>query len=524
MDQVARHLRGDARRRLRVLVDDLDRRTSCRRSSGPSRTPSSRGPSTYGSGSPKPAAGPVSGLTKPILIVWSASETRGAAQTCGAATPETARPPAPDARALEQLAPRNASCLQPCAPPGGGRCAGSRAGTLRRLVSRLVKTLFRLVRTRGVSASPRRARPLPRSRSSAASRSSRRSPRPGRCSASASSRGRSGSAARAPTATSRRSRRSATSSRTGRRRRYRLGPRVLDLGFSAINSMELRQIAARRPPGSLGRDRPHGEHGGPRRRRHRLHRALPQREPRPARDRPEPPRRVAAAGLLHLDGQGAARRPARRGARGAARADRLRPARPEHDHGPRARCSTSSRSVRERGPRGQQRGARLRAALDRRARARRRTAPSSRRSTSRCTARWSRWRTSSCGSRRRLQATAREHLVDGRFGWRSGSPQPLAGVIVSAVAVITGHDEQLLIGGEWVEAPRRRALRRHRPRDRRARRLGARRRRRGRARGDRRGRGGVRAGWSVARRDRARPDPAPLGRPDPRAQGRDRRA
>ena len=36
-------------------------------------------------------------------------------------------------------------------------------------------------------------------------------------------------------------------------RRYRLGPRVLDLGFSAINSMELRQIAAPGPPGSLGR-------------------------------------------------------------------------------------------------------------------------------------------------------------------------------------------------------------------------------------------------------------------------------
>src|SRR6516165_12277229 len=29
-----------------------------------------------------------------------------------------------------------------------------------------------------------------------------------------------------------------------RTRKYRLGPRVLDLGFSAINSMELRQISA----------------------------------------------------------------------------------------------------------------------------------------------------------------------------------------------------------------------------------------------------------------------------------------
>src|SRR5262249_5578611 len=52
-------------------------------------------PSTYGSGSPKPDAGPVSGLTKPILIVWSACETRGAAHAGDTAAPETARPPAP---------------------------------------------------------------------------------------------------------------------------------------------------------------------------------------------------------------------------------------------------------------------------------------------------------------------------------------------------------------------------------------------------------------------------------------------
>ena len=39
-------------------------------------------------------------------------------------------------------------------------------------------------------------------------------------------------------------RRSATCSRIRATRKYRLGPRVLDLGFSAINSMELREISA----------------------------------------------------------------------------------------------------------------------------------------------------------------------------------------------------------------------------------------------------------------------------------------
>ncbi len=95
-------------------------------------------------------------------------------------------------------------------------------------------------------------------------------------------------------------------------RKYRLGPRVLDLGFSAINSMELREIAAHAPPAALRRDRPHGEHGDPRRDGHRVHRALPEPAAGPAGDRPQPPRRLAAAGVLHVDGEGAARRPARR--------------------------------------------------------------------------------------------------------------------------------------------------------------------------------------------------------------------
>src|SRR4029450_11327677 len=41
-------------------------------------------------------------------------------------------------------------------------------------------------------------------------------------------------------------------------KRYRLGPRVLDLGFSALNSMELRQTAAPHPEQPAARDRPPG--------------------------------------------------------------------------------------------------------------------------------------------------------------------------------------------------------------------------------------------------------------------------
>ena len=93
-------------------------------------------------------------------------------------------------------------------------------------------------------------------------------------------------------------------------RKYALGPRVLDLGFTAINSMELRHVAA-----------PH------------LHRLCDETgntvnlailddvdivyverfrasAPAPERDRPRPPCRLPAPGVLHLHGQGAARVPA----------------------------------------------------------------------------------------------------------------------------------------------------------------------------------------------------------------------
>ena len=107
---------------------------------------------------------------------------------------------------------------------------------------------MRLSSTRYLDATP----PATRSRSSAGSRSSPRSRRHGRCSASASSRREVGlEPQHARTATSRRSRSSATSQQDAATRRYRLGPRVLDLGFSAINSMELREIAAPAPAGAL---------------------------------------------------------------------------------------------------------------------------------------------------------------------------------------------------------------------------------------------------------------------------------
>ncbi len=83
-----------------------------------------------------------------------------------------------------------------------------------------------------------------RSRSSGGSRSSPRSAPPVRCSESASSRARSGSSRSSA------HRYIATLASLGyleqdrATRKYRLGPRVLDLGFSAINSMELREIAA----------------------------------------------------------------------------------------------------------------------------------------------------------------------------------------------------------------------------------------------------------------------------------------
>ena len=66
------------------------------------------------------------------------------------------------------------------------------------------------------------------------------------------------------------------------------------------------------------RDRTHREHGGPRRRRTSSTSSAAG-AARAARDRPQPPRRLAPAGVLHVDGQGAARVPARRRAERARR-------------------------------------------------------------------------------------------------------------------------------------------------------------------------------------------------------------
>ena len=87
-------------------------------------------------------------------------------------------------------------------------------------------------------------------------------------------------------------------------KRYRLGPKVLDLGFSAINSMDVREISAPHLRQLSDETRLHGQPRDPRRHRRRLHRALPHGSAGPAGDRPQPPRRRTAAGLLHGDGEG----------------------------------------------------------------------------------------------------------------------------------------------------------------------------------------------------------------------------
>ncbi len=210
-------------------------------------------PSTYGSGSPKPEAGPVSGLTKPILIVWSAWETRGAAQTWGAAAPETARPPAPIPARL------SSSRLEMPLPSAirsswGVEIDHPRAAQRYDAPIPVVKTLFRLLERRRPSTSLARQSGLSQSlERGLAILSAFSSARP--------LLGVSDLAREVGLSRSSAHRYIATLAALGyleqdrATRRYRLGPRVLDLGFSAINSMELRAARVRRPPGPLGRDR-----------------------------------------------------------------------------------------------------------------------------------------------------------------------------------------------------------------------------------------------------------------------------
>ncbi len=75
---------------------------------------------------------------------------------------------------------------------------------------------------------------------------------------------------------------------------------------------------------------------------------------------------VAAAGALHLDGQGPARRTARRRAGRPAVGDAADQARPEHDHEPQGAARAATDEVARGGPRRERRGARPGAALDRR--------------------------------------------------------------------------------------------------------------------------------------------------------------
>ena len=173
-------------------------------------------------------------------------------------------------------------------------------------------------------------------------------------------------------------------------RKYRLGPRVLDLGFSAINSMELRQIAAdhlQQLSDETGHtvnmaildgtdivyiERCRSQQQGQREIDLNLHVGS------------RLPAYCTSMGKVLLAGLPAEERRAvlDRGAVPAAR--------PEHaDRAEGARAGARRR--RRGGDRGQQRGARLRACA--RSRCPCATAPAAlpRRSTSPCTARWSRW-------------------------------------------------------------------------------------------------------------------------------------
>src|SRR5581483_11807448 len=175
-------------------------------------------PITYGSGSPKPAAGPVSGLTKPSVIVLAASAVsapRGRAQAGPASEPPATSPAAPTPARLS----RSRLLISCGASSDIGASSMDRHGLTRgRYDARVseVKTPFRLFEQRAMLRTwPSGQRPPPtRSRSSAASQSSPPSAPAGRCSASASSAARSVSAAAPPTATWRPWHGSGTCSRT----------------------------------------------------------------------------------------------------------------------------------------------------------------------------------------------------------------------------------------------------------------------------------------------------------------------
>ena len=199
-------------------------------------------------------------------------------------------------------------------------------------------------------------------------------------------------------------------------RRYRLGPRVLDLGFSAINSMELRAARASHLQAlsdATGHtvnmavldgvdivyvERCRSASIGQREIDLNLH--VGSRLPAYCTSMGK----VLLAGLQpdELEQRLAQMELSRRGPNTIVGVKALR-------RGARARPRARAR--------GQQRGARLRAALDRGARPRTRRAPSSRRSTSPCTARSCRWRTSwpaSAPSSARRRARSRCAAATGR--------------------------------------------------------------------------------------------------------------
>ncbi len=118
----------------------------------------------------------------------------------------------------------------------------------------------------------------------------------------------------------------------GASRKYRLGLRVTDLGMSALNSTGLREHARPYLGGAAPAHLLHHQPRGARRQRSSLRGPRAQLPAGPEPDRPRPAARLARAGLLHGDGQAAARLPPRQPAARRARRDQAEQTGPEDDH------------------------------------------------------------------------------------------------------------------------------------------------------------------------------------------------
>src|SRR5579884_443354 len=206
----------------------------------------------YGSPSPKPAAGPVIGLMNPIVIV-SASCASGRAHAGELSAPESITPPAPAAPRFRssRLDSPPVVPFRSCSsamwssstrsqdPPIGGRTVRPTLSTCQDDVQICGTMALDPTSAPGRSGDPAYSQSLERGLAILSAFTS------GRPLLGVSELGREIGLNRSTT-----HRYVATLAMLGylqqdiATKKYRLGPRVLDLGFSAINSMELREVAA----------------------------------------------------------------------------------------------------------------------------------------------------------------------------------------------------------------------------------------------------------------------------------------